>query len=81
MRTPTDEDRQAGAKELDAKLNSFAYAGEPLPAKITLSADKPVIDYFKQFPGLDAGPRYNNAGFWDLPIPVTTDIEYHPTTS
>jgi hypothetical protein len=76
--TPTDADRQAGAKELDAKLNSFVYAGESLPEKITLSADKPVIDYFQQFPGLDAGPRYNNAGFWDLPIPVTTDIECHP---
>jgi nicotinamidase-related amidase len=75
--TPTDEDRKVGAKELDAKLNSFVYAGEPLPEKITLSADKPVIDYFQQFPGLDATARYNNAGFWDLPIPVTTDIEYH----
>jgi nicotinamidase-related amidase len=75
--TPSDEDRKAGAKELDDKLNSFAYAGEPLPEKITLSADKPVIDYFEQFPGLDATARYNNAGFWDLPIPVTSDIEYH----
>lgn len=77
--TPTDEERKTGAKELDAKLNSFVYAGEPLPEKIALSADKPVIDYFKQFPGLDATARYNNAGFWDLPIPVTTDIEYHPS--
>ena len=76
--TPNDEERKHGAKELDAKLNSFVYAGEPLPEKITLSADKPVIDYFKQFPGLDAGPRFNNAGFWDLPIPVTKDIEYQP---
>jgi len=33
-----------------------------------------VIDYFRQFPGLDAGPRYNRAGFWDLPIPVTKDV-------
>ena len=36
-----------------------------------------MIDYFKQFPGLDPGPRYNNAGFWDLPIPVTRDITVH----
>jgi nicotinamidase-related amidase len=43
-----------------------------------LSGDRPVVDYFKQFPGLDAGPRYNNAGFWDLPIPVTKDIDLHP---
>jgi hypothetical protein len=74
---PSETDRQQGAKELDAKLNSFAYSGEPLPAKLALSADKPVIDYFQQFPGLDATARYNHAGFWDLPIPVTKDIDYH----
>src|SRR5205807_424955 len=62
-------------RELAAKLQSFSYKGEPLPAKLTLSRDKPVADYFRQFPGLDAGPRYNNAGFWVLPIPVTRDIE------
>src|SRR6266851_27741 len=39
---------------------------------------RPVGDYFKQFPGLDAGPRFNNAGFWDLPIPVTKDIDVDP---
>jgi nicotinamidase-related amidase len=37
-----------------------------------------VIDYFKQFPGLDAGPRFNGKGFWDLPVPVTSDIEVDP---
>jgi nicotinamidase-related amidase len=25
-------------------------------------------------PGLDAGPKYNNAGFWELPIPVIGDL-------
>ena len=25
-----------------------------------------------------AGPRYNNAGFWDLPIPVTKDLDAQP---
>jgi nicotinamidase-related amidase len=42
-----------------------------------LSADKPVIDYFRQFPGLDASAKYNNSGFWDQPIPVTTDVDVH----
>jgi nicotinamidase-related amidase len=77
-RRPTESDRQAGARELKEHLNAFAYRGEPLPTTLTLSADKPVIDYFRQFPGLDAGPRYNGAGFWDLPIPVTRDIDVHP---
>jgi nicotinamidase-related amidase len=75
---PTDAERRRGAVELKEKLESFRYEGEALPSTLTLSRDKPVVDYFKQFPGLDAGPRYNNAGFWDLPIPVTRDLETHP---
>jgi nicotinamidase-related amidase len=71
---PTEADRAAGAKELAAKLGRFEYRGQPLVEKIALSADQPVIDYFRQFPGLDATAKYNNAGFWDLPIPVTKDI-------
>jgi nicotinamidase-related amidase len=76
--SPTAADRKAGAAELDGKLKSFAYRGQPVPAAIQVSQDKPVVDYFRQFPGLDAGPRYNNAGFWDLPIPVTKDLTTHP---
>jgi nicotinamidase-related amidase len=75
---PSEQERRDGARELHDKLNSFSYTGEPLPSLLTLSGDKPVIDYFRQFPGLDATARYNNAGFWDLPIPVSKDVEYHP---
>ncbi|WP_373652404.1 hypothetical protein [Schlesneria sp. DSM 10557] len=75
---PTPEDRAEGAKELTEKLARFKYEGEPLTPELLLSRDKPVIDYFKQFPGLDSGPKYNNAGFWQLPIPVTTDVDVHP---
>src|SRR5262249_31152668 len=39
---------------------------------------QPVRDYFRQFPGLDSGPGYNGAGYWDLPIPVTKDITVDP---
>src|SRR5262249_54020741 len=75
---PTKEQREQGARELQAKLNAFDYRGEPLPRELSLSKDRPVVDYFKQFRGLDAGPRFNNAGFWNLPIPVTKDIEVDP---
>jgi nicotinamidase-related amidase len=75
---PTPAQREQGARELKEKLNQFRYAGEPVPQALTLSKDRPVVDYFKQFPGLDAGPRFNNAGFWDLPIPVTRDIDVDP---
>ena len=77
-KTPTAEERAAGEKELRKVLAAYPYKGEPLPAKLTLSADQPVIDYFKQFPGLDAGPRYNGDGFWDLPIPVSTAVDVDP---
>jgi len=75
---PTKEQRELGAKELKDKLNGFDYRGESLPKELTLSRDRPVVDYFKQFKGLDAGPRFNHAGFWELPIPVTKDILVDP---
>jgi hypothetical protein len=75
---PSAAERMAAARELDQKLKSFQYQGEPLPKVLELSADKPVIDYFRQFPGLDAGARYNNDGFWKLPIPLTRDIDSSP---
>jgi hypothetical protein len=72
---PTPKQRAEGMKELRDKLRNFVYKGQPLPATLTLSKDRPVVDYFKQFPGLDAGARFNNTGFWELPIPVTKDID------
>ncbi len=75
---PTKEQREQGARELTEKLTTFRYQGESLPRELSLSKDRPVVDYFKQFPGLDAGPRFNNAGFWNLPIPVTRDIDVDP---
>jgi hypothetical protein len=75
---PSEQERRQGTLELAARLNGFSYQGEPVPRQLKLSADQPVIDYFKQFSGLDAGPRFNNAGFWDLPIPVTKDVEVYP---
>src|ERR1043166_4330262 len=72
---PSADERKQGAKELAAKLGSFKYAGQPLPEKIVVSSDTPAVDYFKQFPGLDPSAKFNNAGFWELPIPVAKPIE------
>lgn len=77
-RRPTVEERRQGAKELAAKLKSFDYTGSPLPETIELTTGKPAIDYFRQFPGLDAAAKYNHAGFWELPIPVMRPIEVDP---
>jgi nicotinamidase-related amidase len=75
---PGAAERREGAGELKETLTNFVYRGEPLLATFSLSRDKPVVDYFRQFPGLDAGAKYNNDGFWQLPIPVTSDVEVHP---
>ncbi|WP_339909978.1 isochorismatase family protein [Symmachiella dynata] len=75
---PTEQQRKEGAAELTKALTSFNYRGKALPATLKLSKDQPVIDYFRQFPGLDAGARYNNSGFWSLPNPVTRDVDVDP---
>ncbi len=75
---PDEAQRREGAKELHAKLTQFDYRGEPLTGELKISTDKPVVDYFKQFPGLDYGPKFDQAGFWDLPIPVTSDVNVDP---
>jgi hypothetical protein len=77
-KAPAAAERAAGERELRAALAAYRYEGRPLPDKLTLSPDRPVIDYFKQFPGLDAGARYNGDGFWKLPIPVSTAVDVAP---
>ena len=52
---PSESDRKEGQKELEAKLGSFRYRGQALPTSLTVSAETPTVDYFKQFQGLDAG--------------------------
>lgn len=76
--TPTAEERRQGARELDEKLRSFDYHGEPLGETFRLSEERPVVDYFQQFSGLDSSARYNHDGFWKLPIPVTRAIDVDP---
>jgi Isochorismatase family len=75
---PTPAERAQATRAVHKTLESFDYRGEPLATELTLSKDKPVIDYFRQFPGLDSSPRFNNKGFWELPVPVTSDITVHP---
>ncbi len=77
-KTPTAEERAAGEKELLKALAEYRYMGEPLPAQLKLDSNQPVADYFRQFPGLDAGARYNGDGFWKLPIPVSTSVTVDP---
>lgn len=77
-KTPTAEERAAGEAELRSKLATYNYIGQPLPKTLSLNTNTPVNDYFRQFPGLDAGARYNGEGFWDLPIAVSTSVTVDP---
>jgi nicotinamidase-related amidase len=77
-RTPSLEERKAADAQLKARLRAFDYHGEPLPKTLTLDRDRPMASYFQQFPGLDASERFNNAGFWDLPIPLAVDVKAAP---
>ena len=72
--SPPADVRRAADTELRTALAAFDYRGEPVPASFPLSDETPVQDYFRHFPGLDAGPRFNGAGFWNLPIPVSSAI-------
>jgi hypothetical protein len=72
---PRASDREQGRLELKAKLASFAYKGQGIPASLTVAGETLTIDYFNQFPGLDSGPAYEGPGFWELPIPVMKPID------
>ena len=77
--TPTAAERAEAQKQLTAKLTSFKYeGGSQLPKQIELRSGKPAVDYFRQFPGLDATDKYNTRGFRNLPIPVMSSLEVAP---
>jgi len=77
-KTPSEQERQSGIDELRAKLAAFDYRGKPIATELKLGSEHPVGDYFRQFPGLDSSDRFNGAGFWSLPIPVSTSIDVAP---
>jgi nicotinamidase-related amidase len=72
---PTAHEREVGRTELVEKLRAFSYRGDDLPAALNVSHETATQDYFQKFPGLDAGPKFNSSGFWELPIPVVKDID------
>jgi nicotinamidase-related amidase len=75
---PTAQQRAEGRQELDAALKSFVYQAEPLPHDVTLATAHPLADHLHALPTLDSGARYNGPGYWDLPIPVVSDLKMDP---
>jgi nicotinamidase-related amidase len=71
---PTADERQQARAAMHDALRRFKYRGDDLPATIPLT-ERPAIDYFLAFPGLDASTAYDPPGFWTLPIPVMDAID------
>jgi len=78
VKRPTAAERESGERELRRVLREYSYVGEGLPSRLQLGDRQPVADYFRQFPGLDAGARFNGEGFWKLPIPVSDSVTVAP---
>jgi hypothetical protein len=76
---PTDTERNEGVNELKAEQAGLLYRDHPMPESITLSSERPVVDYFKQFPRLDTDDQANARAFLDLPVPLSTRIEVDPS--
>jgi len=72
--TPSIEEREQARGAMRESLQRFRYLGSDLPATIPLH-ERPAIDYFLAFPGLDASTAFDPPGFWTLPIPVMDAIE------
>ncbi len=75
---PNPQQRRQAYQELLRILRSYRYQGQAVPEQLRLDARLPVVDYFRQLPALDAGPRFNGSGFWSLPIPLVKEILYDP---
>jgi hypothetical protein len=74
---PTDSERREAADELKARLAAFSFRDEPMPESFPLSADRPVVDYFKQFPMLDSNDKSNASAYLDM-VPITANIDVAP---
>ena len=75
---PTAQQRERGTNALREHLNAFQYKGQSVPSLLTVSRQTPLVEYFQQFPGLDASAKFNNEGFWNQPIPVHRSLQTHP---
>ncbi len=77
--TPPEKlDTARGERLLKEMIDKLSFKGQAVPAALTLGTDVPVRDYFAAAPFLDAGDGYNGAGYWDIPMPISKEIERDP---
>lgn len=76
--SPSPAEVARGEELLREFLSHRTFRGEALPSRLTLDDKVPVSSYLDQTPSTDAGERYNGPGYWDLPLPVATDVARDP---
>ncbi len=77
--TPPDRlDAERGAALLAERLAAFTFRAAPLAAAMELDPARPVASYFQQARSTDAGAVYNGEGYWELPMPLSRDLERAP---
>jgi len=69
---------EEGERELAEVLDKWDFTGEPLAAEFDLDDRVPVYSYFAQNPSTEASDRYNRAGYWKLPMPISRALEVAP---
>ena len=75
---PEELDIPAGEHELAEMLGQWSFTGQSLVDELELDDRAPVRSYFEQTPSTEASDRYNRAGFWQLPMPLSRGIDYRP---
>ena len=75
---PEELDIETGERELAETLGQWSFTGEPLVSEFELDDRAPVRSYFALNPSTEASDRYNRAGFWQLPMPLSRGIDYAP---
>ena len=74
-----DLDVPTGEAGLAEILGKHEFTGQPLIDRFELDPAVPVKSYFAQTASTDAGERYNGAGFWDLPMPLSASLRHEPS--
>lgn len=74
---PGQLDSESGERELKVVLDDWTFAGGSLYDEVEVDDNIPVYDYFKKITSTDAYDHYNRPGYWGLPMPVSTAIQYN----
>ena len=77
--TPDQLRPEEGEQKLRQALDAHEFTGQALPSALDLDADTPVHSYLANTPSTDASPARNTPRFWELPMPVATQIGHQPS--